>query len=290
MEYGGYPELNPPAPEDEDNIIAALRQSDRVVSISLTVTDRLSEKLCAISERKPFSELEDLALLSQVNTPLTQTLTSVFQCGARLRRLHLTWVTIPALHQLLHSSRGLVDLQLREVFRSDLFFPPTLANALSGMTQLQSLSLHLFPTNYIYLPRLSGERVDLPVLAHFSFKGNTWWLESLVSGIDAPRLGRIEVTFFDRVISALPQLTRFIDQIKLHNSHRRADILSSEYATSVSFTQPGAPMYLKIELLCAPFALQVSFMAQICTQLSPLLDVEDLHISTIRLRREDIHG
>ena len=62
MEYGGLPTLDPPVPEDEDNIITALKQSDRVISISLTVTSSLMEKLSAIE--KPFSELQDLVLLS----------------------------------------------------------------------------------------------------------------------------------------------------------------------------------------------------------------------------------
>jgi hypothetical protein len=55
VNYGGSPELNPPAPEDEENIMAALKQSDRVNSISLTVTETLVENLSTISE--PFSTL-----------------------------------------------------------------------------------------------------------------------------------------------------------------------------------------------------------------------------------------
>ena len=41
VQYGGSPALDPPAPEDEDDIMAALKQSDRVRSISLTVTSSL---------------------------------------------------------------------------------------------------------------------------------------------------------------------------------------------------------------------------------------------------------
>lgn len=37
INYGGSPMLNLPTPEDEDNIIAALKQSDRVNSIGLTL-------------------------------------------------------------------------------------------------------------------------------------------------------------------------------------------------------------------------------------------------------------
>jgi hypothetical protein len=65
VKYGGAPNLNPPAPEDDDNIIAALKQSDRVGFISLTVTSSLLRKLSVLSE--PFSELEELALHSRDN-------------------------------------------------------------------------------------------------------------------------------------------------------------------------------------------------------------------------------
>jgi len=57
--------IGPPAPEDEDNIMAALKLSDRVISMSLTATSPLLAKLSAIQE--PFSELEKLVLLSQEN-------------------------------------------------------------------------------------------------------------------------------------------------------------------------------------------------------------------------------
>jgi hypothetical protein len=69
VQYGGSPALDPPAPEDEDDIVAALEQSDRVTSIGLTVTSSLLEKLSAIEG--PFSELEDLVLLSRDSVRLT---------------------------------------------------------------------------------------------------------------------------------------------------------------------------------------------------------------------------
>jgi hypothetical protein len=77
VQYGGSPASYPPAPEDEENIVAALKQSDRVNSISLTVTKPLLEKLSAIE--RPFSELEDLVLLCGDDVPLT--LSSAFSVG-----------------------------------------------------------------------------------------------------------------------------------------------------------------------------------------------------------------
>lgn len=75
--YGGVPSLDPPASEDDDNIIAALQHSDRVGSISLTITSSLLEKLTAVSE--PLSELEGITLLSQDNAHLT--LPTTFRWG-----------------------------------------------------------------------------------------------------------------------------------------------------------------------------------------------------------------
>jgi hypothetical protein len=111
VDYGGSPALDPPTPEEEDNVVAALGQSDRVRSISLTVTSSLLKRLSAIEVQ--FLELEDLVLLFQDSVRLN--LPSAFQSGPRLRSLHSTRVSFPALIPLLYSSENLVDLQLHEV-------------------------------------------------------------------------------------------------------------------------------------------------------------------------------
>ena len=279
VEYGGSPGLDPPAPEDEDNVIAALKQSDRVGSISLTVTSSLLEKLSAIE--KPFPKLEHLIILSRDSPRLT--LSSAFGWGTRLRILHLTRIIFFALPQLLYSSRELIDLQLHEVLNHWLFSPEALTDALSGMPQLQSLSLHFLPTtDHIGAILLSRKRVVLPALTHLNFRGIAEYLEDLVDGIDAPHLGDIGITFFDKYIPELPKLIEFIDRIKIHNSHRRADILSSERVISISLLQPGAPTCHRLQLSSEPSTLQLSSITRICTRFSALLsNVEDLHFSTM---------
>ncbi|KAH9010359.1 hypothetical protein EDB83DRAFT_427032 [Lactarius deliciosus] len=97
LQYGGFPNLDPPAPEDDDNIMAALKQSGRVSSIRLTVTSSLLEKLSAISE--PILELEELVLLSQDNMQLS--LPNTFRWGLHLSTLHSTRIAFPSLPQLL---------------------------------------------------------------------------------------------------------------------------------------------------------------------------------------------
>ncbi|KAH9006042.1 hypothetical protein EDB84DRAFT_1584774 [Lactarius hengduanensis] len=135
VQYGGTLELSPPAPKDEGNIMAALRKSSRVSSISLTVTSSLLEKLSSIE--KPFSELEDLVLLSRGRVRLT--FPSGFQWGPRLRCLQLTRIAFPALLELLCSSTNLVDLQLHEVLNS--LYPPPGSSGDHALYFLFSLAL-----------------------------------------------------------------------------------------------------------------------------------------------------
>ena len=279
VNFGGSPALNPPGPEDEDNIMATLKQSGRVCSIGLTVSSSLLERFSAISE--PFSELEELVLLSQNNAQLT--LPSTFRWGPRLGILHLTRVTFPALPQLLYSSRNLVDLQLHEVLNTWHISPATLVNALSGMAQLQSLSLHFPSTSNHIAPLPSGERIILPSLTRLNFRGVNAYLEGLVARIDTPGLRDIEAAFFNKRIFDVSKLSEFIDRIETQKSHRRADILSSESAISISLTQPGALACLRMQVYCEPLSGQVYSMAQICSHFPAFISrVENLHINVMR--------
>ena len=272
------------ATEDEDNIMAAL-QSDRVSSMSLVVTKSLLEKLFAIE--RPFSELEELILLSGDSMPLT--LPSAFRWGLRLRTLHLTRTAIPALPELLSLSKGLVDLQLHEILDPDS--PDAFADALSGMTQLRSLSLSLhflsIPGNYARFPR---NRVILPALTCLKYRGTGEHLDNFVDRIDAPRLIDIEIGFFGQPPRNPSRLFRFIDRIEMQKSHRQADILASEQAIFMSLTSPEAPSRLELQIFCKPLARQLSCMAQICNESSAfLLGVEHLCISVTcaKSKRDD---
>ncbi|KAH8993906.1 hypothetical protein EDB92DRAFT_338955 [Lactarius akahatsu] len=278
VNFGGSPALGPLAPEDEDHIMAALRQSDRVCSISLTITSSLLETFSVIEG--PFSKLEDVVLLSRDSMQLT--LPNTFRWGPRLRSLHLIKIVFPVLPLLLHSSRNLVDLRLHEVLNIWHVSPSMLATALSGMAQLQSLSLHfLSVANHITFPFPSGKRIILPALTRLDLRGTNAYLESLVAGIDAPGLMDISITFFDMYILDISKLR--IDRIGMHKSHRRADILSSERAISISLTQPGAPTRLKLQVLCNTLRSQSLFISLVCRHFSAFLCcVEDLRISTAR--------
>ena len=279
LEYGSCLALDPPSPEDEVNIVAALKRSDRISSISLAVTTSLQNKLYAIE--KPFLELEDLTLLSRDCVPLD--LPSSFLWGPRLRRLHLNRITSPALFQLLHSSKSLVYLRLHEALNSWYFSIDELTNALSGMLQLRSLSLHFPPvTDHDFPSPPTYRHVVLPALTHLSFRGPAKCLGRFVLRIDAPRIGDIQITHFDKSLIDTLRLGKFLDRIEMHKSHHQAHILSSEHAISITLTRRGAPTCLKLRFL-SESSEPLSVLFRILPYFSAcFLNVEDLRISTAR--------
>ncbi len=228
VQYGGSPRFGLRYPEAEYNVVAALKQSSRVSSINLIITSSLRAKLSTISEQ--FSELEELVLLSQEDVELT--LPSTFRWGPRLRSLHSTRIAFPSFPQLILASQDLVDLQLHEIPAFGYFSPEAFANALSGMTQLRSLSLHFHSSLNHEFSSPSGQRVVLPALTFLKYRGASKYLDNFVARIDGPRLGDIDITFlkFRRPTMDASQLGRFVDRIEILRSHSRADVLISEHA------------------------------------------------------------
>jgi hypothetical protein len=271
MNYGGSRMLDPPAPEDEDNIIAALNQSDRVNSISLTLTKSLLGKLSTLSE--PFSELEELVLLSQDESQLT--LPNAFRWGSRLRNLHVTKITIPTLPQLLSSSTDLVDLQLHEIPMAGYFPPHTFANVFSGASHLRSLSFHFlsFPPrrNYVGFPSPGAHRIVLPALKCFKYRGISKYLDSFVARIDAPRLKDIDITFFSQPTMDASQLGQFIRRINMQTSLTEVEVQTSAHSISISIKNPTTFTRLRLQISCKQLDWQVSSMAQVCHQCFPFL-------------------
>jgi hypothetical protein len=278
-----YGELHrDPAPEDEDNIMATLQHTDRVRSISFAVSNSLLQKLSTIS--KPFLELEDLVLISKDNSQFT--LPSAFWWGHRLRTLHSTRVAFASLPQLLLPSQNLVDIQLDEIPSAGYSSPEAFANALCGMTQLQTLSLHFlsYPSrrNYLDFPPSLGDRIVLPVLTRFKYRGISKYLDSLVARIDAPRLEDIDITFFNQPTLDASQLGLFINRIESWRPSSRADILSSWDAISITFTQPE-PLSTRLGLWvsCEHLDWQLVSISQICDHFSSFLfSIENLGIET----------
>jgi hypothetical protein len=282
VEHGRSPSADPPTPEDKDNnIIAALNQSDRVTSFGLAIT------MPQLSDIKgPFLGLEDLVLSldTERQTP------NAFGWGI-LRSFHLTRIALFALPRFLYYYRNLVDLQLHEVFDTRLCSLEALTDALSEMAWLRSLSLHLLPTtDHVGVSLPSQTRVVLPSLTHLNFQGMSQYLENFVGGVDAPHLGTIEITFKlsngSILVTDFSYLCTFTDRIEMHKSHSQVHIWSSEHVIAISCMQPGARTCIKLQVFCRQLSDQLSFMSRILIHLPAFhSDMEDLHISETRKAR-----
>ena len=269
VKYGGSSNLDPPAPEDNDNIVSALKQSGRVSSVSLTVPSSLIKNLSSISE--PLLELEELILRTQDDMQLT--LPAAFGWGSRLRTLHVTRIAIPSLPLLLAPSQGLLDIQLHEIPGAGFFPPEAFASALSGMAQLQSLTFHLlsFPRRRS-LPPLSGGRVVLPALMRLKYRGTSNYLDSLVARIDASHLESVNITFFSQPTMDAQELGHFIERTEMHTSFSHAAVENSAHAISITFTNSSSSTrLLRLQISCKQLDWQLSAMAQVCDSFSPFL-------------------
>ena len=269
IQYGGVQYIIPPSPSDDDNIIAALKQSSRINSISLTVTSSLLKKLSAISE--PLLELQELVLRSQDDRD--RTLPSTFLWGPRLRILHLTRIAIPSFLPLLLTCQDLVELQLHEFPGFGYFSPEAFANALSGTPQLRSLTLQIlsFPPGWSLLGLPPRERIVLAALTHFKYRGTSQYLDIFVARIDSPHLGDMNITFFHQRTMDASQLGRFIERVEMHTSLTQADVQTSAHAISISFTDSSDRTPLRIQISCKQLDLLLPCMAQVCDQISPFL-------------------
>jgi hypothetical protein len=177
--------------------------------------------------------------------------------------------------QLFSPPTGIVDLQLHEVPKLGYFPPEAFANALSGATHLKTLSIHFLSLpsrrNYLSLLPPSGTRVVLPALTSFKYRGTSKYLDTLVARIDAPHLEDVDITFSSQPTMDASQLGRFIERTEMQSSLLQPDIEISAHGISISFTDSSTSPPLRLQILCKPLDWQLSSMAQICDQCSPLL-------------------
>ena len=295
LNYGGSPELNTPAPEDENNIVAALKQSGQVRSISLTATRSLIDKLSAISE--PFAELEEMTLTTPDNLHLT--LPGAFPCGPHLRTLHSTRIAIPTLPQLLSPATGLIELRLREIPKNGYFCPEAFANALSGATHLEILSIHFLSLphrrNLLKLsPSGVSERIVLSSLTRLEYRGTSKFLDSFVARIDAPRLNDIDIAFSSQPTMDASKLCQFIERTENAIFYiRRADVEISEHDISISIPNFSNCLRLQVTIPCKQLDWQLSSMAQVCDQFSPFLvcfNILGISMTESQSRQGDVNG
>jgi hypothetical protein len=101
-----------------------------------------SASLLKLAPQKAFHDLRAIIGTRILSSSVPkQGRVDVFCWGHRLCTLHSIRIAFPLLPQLLSPSQDLVDINLHEISGVDYYSPEAFANALCGMTQLQTLSL-----------------------------------------------------------------------------------------------------------------------------------------------------
>ena len=256
---------------DVTNIISALQQHNRVCTIDISgVPNSLLKEFAAMQE--PFPALTELMLSSyDKNAPV---LPDSFLGGSApsLRLLWLNGIPFPRLPKLLLSTHDLVTLHLWFIPRSGYISSSAMATALSTLTSLQSLDLRFRS------PRSQADRasrrpppltpVALPLLTKFWFKGDSEYLEDIVSRIESPLLSDSDITFFNQVIFNTPLLRPFISRTATFMEAYRADISCYDNAVRFSlYSRNGTGVNTEVGLYisCKPLDWQISSLVQVCS-------------------------
>jgi hypothetical protein len=268
------------------NIIAALERSNRVRRVFLMnlVAWQLEEVLAAM--QVPFPELTDLQLTSRGETLSVIPDSFLDRSAPRLQHFSLSGIPFPGLPKLLLSTTNLVYLCLYFIPHSGYISPEAIVVILSLSSSLELLSLGFQSPQSRpdwerrRLPPL--KRSVIPALWQFHFTGVTEYLEELVTHIDTPQLGDLNITFFNQIDFDCPRLAQFINRTPrlraLHEAH--VELYNDTARVQLRYwTHKFGLNNLQIDISCMEPDWQLSSIEQVCnSSSSPLSTVEDLYI------------
>ena len=185
-------------------------------------------------------------------------------------------VAFPALSELLPSATRLTSLQLWNTPITGYISPEAMATCLVALPNLENLCIE-FQSYPDHISSSSLTRAILPSLTSFHFDGVGEYSENLIALIDAPILRILSITFFD-VVFRIPQLSRFLSCAEKFEPPNGVVVEFDDSTINLKFI-PSDNFKLTIE--CDNLVGQVSSIAAICRELSPLLS---------RVERLDLYG
>ena len=268
------------------NIVAALKQHhNRVRRIALwDIPSSLLKKFGSM--KTSFPALAHLALRSTDERAPVLLDSFLEGSASRLQSLFFQNITFPALGKLLLSSRDLSGLYLYNIPHSGYISPDALLSSLSGLTRLNNLFLSF------QSPRSRGvresrvlpslPRVVLPALAELQFKGDSEYLEDMLSRIDAPLHVLLKITFFNQLSFDTPFLRDLINRAQTYKpSHRAVICFYSDRVFFILFQKhgPAESRVLDLGISCRPSDWQLSSLTQLIgSSIPPLPALEHLNI------------
>ena len=277
--------------DDEQGIIIALKQRERVLRIRLTALDTsLLEKFIAVMDEE-FPILDYLL----ISTPTEDNSTIlILPENLQAPHLRLLWLrgfqlAVPMGSRLLTTAVSLVTLNLVMVHPSTYFHPNALLQWISLMPQLETLTIYFeFSTpNRDVEGQLTHTSIiapiTLPNLHHFMFHGVSTYLEALVHRITSPRLKKLQIEFFSQLTFLIPHLLQLINTAVDLRFHSASLLFLDKKAEVVIYPQGDTgniEMYaFVIAVFCWHLDWQVSSMVQISKFLNQVFSaVEHLNL------------
>jgi hypothetical protein len=272
--------------EDEEAIILALEQRDRVRRIRFNIPVlKLQKLIMAIDGEYPI--LEYLILVDPPEDNSTVLILPETLQTPHLRHLGIN-CSIPIRSPLLGTAAGLVTLHLGLYHPSTYFQPTVLLQSLSLMPQLEILLIFFqFP-----VPNRDVERqlmrtpitthVTLPNLHSFAFQAVSAYAEAVLSRITASRLENFQIFYLKQLTFSVPQLLQFMGRTEnLRFDRAKFNFNSERVYVRVNPPEANMPMdVFSIIIDCWHLDWQVSSVAQISNALSEIFStVEDLTLS-----------
>ncbi|KAF8492325.1 hypothetical protein F5888DRAFT_904470 [Russula emetica] len=232
--------------EDEETILLALEQRDRVRRIRFYITVlKLQKLMMAIDGEYPI--LEYLILWDPLDDKST-----VLILPETLQTPHLRHLVIgcssPIRTPLLWTAADLVTLHLALHHPSTYFQPTVLLQCLSSMSQLENLQI-LF---HFAVPNRDVERqlrrtpnmthVTLPNLRFFAFQAVSAYSEAILSRITASHLENFQICYFKQLTFPVPELLQFMgraeslrfDRAESHFYNERVFVKANPPGTNMS--------------------------------------------------------
>ena len=263
--------------DDEEGIIFALKQHERVVRVRICMpATGLQKFIAAMDDEYPI--LEFLVIDLPVEDKSTILIFPETLQAPHLRSLYLTGFALLIGCRLLTTAVGLVTLSLYIVHPSTYFQPNTLLGLLHWISLMPQLEMLLIYFEFS-IPSRDVERqlthtpiiahVTLPNLRHFQFRGVPSYLEALVHRITTPRLERLLIDFYNQLTFSVPHLLQFMNAAEnLRFGSAKFTFFSNAVDVRFHPREEAQIPVLRIFVFCWHLDWQVSFMAQIINLLS----------------------
>ena len=258
------------------NVVIALRQTDRVCKIDLSVPTPIRQSIADMMQ-VPFPALESI-LIESKSAPEPLVIDEFLGDSVpRLKEIRAEGFAIPflALRRLLLFTDNLVTLKLYDIPESCSFPPDALVTILSSSDHLNDLLVRFHPPASRLTTNMEPplQHSTFPSLISLDFYGASEYLDAFVARAHMPVLDLLTTGFFNQAIFEIPHLSGLLSRLEGFKGLRGVSIRLEEKSVAVRFSKDvwTNPTRWHLSIQCRQLDWQLSFITQIFNQLSPLL-------------------